>query len=636
MISLPARTVQYDGTTSDLVRALPHYGSVPKDGKKQRAFRLKVEWRCETDLAFREHIRKACAADFLFFCNVFLCIVEPRRSKSLLFNTWCHQDTVIAEMVNGWGKEDFIGKKSREQGASWIMAALFVWALVFLKNQYLGFGSKDEDTADDPDDLGSFGAKIDYILSRLPHWMVRRGTTKSTDGVPVYRRNSSKHTWRVVGLNGNSIKGFAATAGIARGGRFTVFFLDEAAFFPPGSDYEADANLQRVTDCAIWWSTPNGLNNAFCDKVHGENNATLLVLSFLDNPAHNKGKYRTTAGQLEVLDGEPVEGYAYELDGRERTFWLDRQWLRAGRDLLFLDQELYMNFGGSKGRPFPPVVIERNRKMIRNPITTGMLRYDPEDVTDVTLMDWLPSTAYKFDLWRPVNCYGQVQIALPVIGIDLSWGTSGDMSSNSVLSIWDNMDGEQVGELAVNHLPPKDFASLAMAVAYWLSPQGKTFLVWERNGPGAPFTDEIMRVGYSNVFYDATGDADHKFYSSKGDKPGYWTKKTSRALAPLESALSLGSICPRSQALLAECAEYEIDNRSRWIHPRSVNSRDSSALGEGHGDRAIAAAMACRGMAERRPRKMGNNKTKATNSLEGRIANYEETQRMRKRESCRF
>lgn len=629
---MPARTIQYDGNPSALVKALPHYGKVTKGEKSQRAFRLKIERRCQTDLAFREKIIQACRDDPLFFINCFAYIVEPRRAKTLPFNTWPHQDTVIAEMHAGWSREDYVGKKSREQGASWIMAALFVWAFVFLKNQALGFGSKDEDTADDHTDLGSFGAKIDYLLERLPRWMIANDAGTG----PRFRRNLSKHTWRRIDRCGNHIKGFAATAGIARGGRFTVFFLDEAAFFEPGSDYEADANLQRVTDCAIWWSTPNGFNNAFADKVLGDNNWTLLVLSFLDNPAHNKGRYRTTAGQLDILDGKHVEGYQYELDGRERTFWLDRQWLRAGRDLLWLDQELYMNFGGSKGRPFPAVILDRARKQERNPITTGMLLFNEEDPTDIKQMQWIPGEAYKFDLWRPVDAYGRVMVSQPIMGGDLSWGNSGDMSSNSVLSIWDGADGQQIGELAINSLPPIDFAKLAVAVCYWLSPVGKTFFVWEKNGPGSPFTDEMMKLNYPNVYLSEGGGDEQRYYAKKSDRPGYFTSKTSAALNPLLAALTNGTICPRSRSLLAECGEYEITDNQKWIHPRSVNSRDSSAKGEGHGDRAIAAAMACRGMRERRAKQPQATSSAQNNSLAGRMAQQAERLHMARLEDCRF
>lgn len=532
-------------------------------------------------------------------------------------------------MVAGWGVKDFVGKKSREQGASWIMAALFVWSFVFLHDCHVGFGSKDETTADDAHDPGSFGWKIDFLLSRLPTWMVEWYDPKK-------HRNQTKHTWRRPDCN-NYIKGFSATAGIARGGRYKVFFLDEAAFFPAGMDYEAFHNLERVTNCTVVWSTPNGLNNAFCEKVHEENNWTLLVLDFLDNPIHGKGRYTTTAGKLQVLDGEVVPDYPYELDGRERSFWLDQQWLRSGKNLIFLDQELYMDFGGSKGRPFPAVILERARIMCRPPLETGMLLYNEVDPWDQKALQWIKNDNYKFDLWRPVDQYGRLHVSRPMMGADIGHGNSGDQSSNSVLSIWDGATGEQVGELAVNHIPPNEFARLSVAVCLWLSPIGDTFFIWEKNGSqGTTFTDEMMLLRYPNVYYASTGGDEQRHYVEKTDKPGYHNSNLANTLTPFLTELSRNEITVRSASLLAEAAEYEIDGK-RWVHPRSVNSRDASALGENHGDRVVAAAMAMRAMRER-PHKPEDSIPPVIRqqSIEGRMARDKARSRSRGLRVCRF
>lgn len=592
---MPSRKVRYDGSITPLVAACKYYRQVPKDDEHQKRFRLKVRRRCLTDVKFRQDIRTACESDPLFFFNCFLYLIEPRNQEVRLFNTWPHQDCVIAEMADGWGKRHFVGDKSREQGASWIMAGLFVWSFVFHRCSYLGFGSKDDETADDPDDMGSFGAKIDFLLERLPDWMK-----------PEFRRSTSRHSWKrtkngKIDKIGNSIKAFSATSGIGRGNRFTVFFVDEGAFFPPGSDYEAEAGLIYATDCQIWWSTPNGKNNAFYDRVHGRNKAIHLVLHFFDNPVHGVGRYTTSGGKLLVLDGEPIPGYEYVLDGMERTPWGDEKWRDHGEDNLWLARELYIDYGGSKGRPFPAEVVERAALTCFPPLDTGMLLYDWSDPRNQKEYAWVRGEGYKFDLWRRVDEFGRIHVAEPVIGADIALGNSGDQSSNSVLSIWDGLNNEQVGELAINSLSPIEFARLTVAVCYWLSPSGKTFLIWEKNGgAGSTYTDEMMALKYGNVYFENTG-GDDKFSVNKTDRPGYHTAKTSQTLIPLLSAMERNDVTIHSHALAAECGEYEIDDKSRWIHPRSVNTRDSSAKGEGHGDRAIAAAVAMRGLRERKP-----------------------------------
>lgn len=653
---MPIRTVRYNGKPTKIVLSFRYYQGLKRDvaalaaeqgwtlTKAHAVKRAEIETRCEEDEVYREAVRQMCAEDPLFFINVFGYVVEPRDEKTLPFNTWPHQDEVIAEIVRGWGKEDFVGDKSREQGASWLMAWLFAWAFTFLSNQFIGGGSKDEETADDPEDLGSFGAKIDFALEGLPAWMLVKVDAKERVSVQkhAYRRNIAKHTWKRLGRGGNSIKLFAAGPNLARGGRFTVFFLDEAAFFPPGDDYLADMNLQRVTNCVVWWSTFNGRNNAFYDKVFGDNDSVRLILDWRDNPAHNKGLYTTTSGQLEILDldfndGKPLADYAYELDGLERSLWLDQQWIRAGRNMIWLKQELYRDPEGSKGRPFPAPVLEWARGMCRQPIETGMLLFNEHDPADVKAFQWLRSTAYKFDLWRPVDQYGRIYVAKPIVGADIAAGTSGDTSSNSVLSIWDGQSGEQVGEIAINSMYPIDFARLAIATCWWLSYSGETFLIPETNGgAGRTFMEEILRIGYPNLYDADVGGGELTRYSKKGNTPGYHTKKTSTTLEPLLAGLSHQAITPRSAALVAEIGEYEINQRSQWVHPRSVNSRDASALGEGHGDRAMAAAVAIRGMRERGLAGTRKKSRAPEDSLAGRLVQYEMLAQQRALASCRY
>ena len=114
---------------------------------------------------------------------------------------------------------NMVGDKSRAQGASWIMVAIIVWFYVFHDASLLGFGSKDEETADDPSSPDSLGWKIDFLLEKLPDWMR-----------PRTERKYSTHTWKNLD-NGSYIKAYAATKGIARGGRYLLFFLDESAAF---------------------------------------------------------------------------------------------------------------------------------------------------------------------------------------------------------------------------------------------------------------------------------------------------------------------------------------------------------------------------------------------------------------------
>lgn len=586
---------RYDGTLHPLVASLPHYHRVPTDMKEQIAYRLKVRREADGSPALRRELLKACADDPLFFINTFCYILEPRvgeeSSGMIPFNTWAHQDPVIASLAYYFGRRNVVGDKSRAQGASWIMMALFVWAFCFRPNCILGMGSKDESTADDPDNPESLGWKFDFLLSMLPEWMK-----------PAVKRTASKHTWSNLD-SGAYLKAYAATAGIGRGGRFTCFFLDESAFFPPGSDRDAVANLIETTNGVVMLSTPHGMDNEHYDRVHEPGPWLRVILDWKDNPVQNKGLYQAMEGNLVIIDKEHEfpDDYQYNLDGRIRSPWYDRKCADHGNNMLYIAQELDREYSGSKGRPFSQPMLERARQFCRKPLHTGWLFYPEGDPWAVEDMTWLEGDAYKFDLWHPLDSSNRLPDDEYVMGIDISAGVGGETSSNSVLSIFHKQRREQVGELAVNTIPPVEFAQLAVAIAFWLGRgKARTKLIWEKQGPGIPFTKELLRLGYPNLFYQHEGEELRRF-AKKSDRPGYFNSNRYTVLSPLIATMTNGLATFRSEALLEECAQYVYDDSSKPIHPRTKTARDGSARGANHGDRAIAAALAVRAMRMGRP-----------------------------------
>jgi len=576
------------------VATLPHYNKVPTDQKEQVAFRLKVRRGAEGNPVLQEELIKACTADPLFFINVFCYILEPREGEDssgmIPFNTWAHQDPVIASIAHYLGKRHVVGDKSRAQGASWIMVALFVWMFLFRPNCILGLGSKDESTADDPDNPESLGWKIDFILDMLPEWMR-----------PVYDRKASKHTWSNKS-NGAYIKAYAATAGIGRGGRYTAFFLDESAFFPQGSDRDAVANLLETTNGLVMLSTPHGMDNEHYDRVHSVGPWLRVILDWKDNPLQNGGLYQSVNGRLQVLDKDYdfPDDYEFLLDGRIRSPWYDDKCAAHNHNMLYISQELDREYSGSKGRPFSKQILDRARDLCRTPIHTGMIFHQDGEPWYLPGVSWVEGDGYKFDLWLPLDEEGFMPSGDYVIGMDLSTGTAGETSSNSVMSIFSRKTREQVAELAINTIPPTEFAQLAVATAYWLG-RGfpHTHLIWEKQGPGVAFTSEMIRLGYPNVFYQREGEELRK-YAKRSDRPGYFNSNRMTLLSPLIQSMTNMDVTFRSAALVEECEQYVFDGVSgKPHHPRSKTARDGSARGENHGDRAIAAALAVRCLGNR-------------------------------------
>ncbi len=152
---------------------------------------------------------------------------------------WPHQIPVANAILKALGKRDVRVVKSRAQGASWLVILIFTWCWLFMRGFIGNFVSKDEDAADKRNDMNALLPKIDWLLTKLPEWMVG---TKNKD----WRRNYGAHTFsREDGET--SINGFACTADVASGGRATAFVLDEHAMHPRPQDKQALAATQPIT-----------------------------------------------------------------------------------------------------------------------------------------------------------------------------------------------------------------------------------------------------------------------------------------------------------------------------------------------------------------------------------------------------
>lgn len=614
--------VRYTSEPTERVLSLPYYDLVRKDAYGLLEQRIEVWDRCLTDEPYRNGILDCCAVDPLFFFNLFCSIVEPRGAGRIPFNTWPHQDGWLVDTAfySGWDggqQRDMVLRKSRAQGASWGVAADYVRAFRFRQQCFQGIVSKDEDTADS-DNPESLGWKIDYLLQNLPTWFFGQGTIE---------RRRTDHAW-IYRPHGNYIVAEAATGKGFRGGRLWRAFMDESAFFPVPQDAQFWENLRAVTNCRIAASTPNGIDNKFFDLCHVPTTALRQVLHWQDNPDQNRGLYTTEHGHLKVINGEEIPGYPYVLDSRDRSPWYDGECERA-TNMIEIARELDIDFGGSKGRPFSDQSLANARRYCKPPLRTGMFTFLDSDPTDVKEMHWTDGPAYPFQLWAGLDNEGLPDFGNCVVACDVAAGTAGDHSSNSVLQIVSD-SGEQLGQWAANDLRPELFAQMAVAVCYWVG-RGKPnpYLIWERNGPtGAPFTNEILRLRYPNVYYLK----DHERRGVKRtNKPGYHNSKRSTALAPLVAALSNSQITVHCEELVRECGEYVYGKNGDWEHPKSKSTIDESSSGLNHGDRAMAMAMAVIALRDRNMLPEIERQKKAnmplwqapSNSVAGRFRDYE-------------
>jgi phage terminase large subunit len=176
-------------------------------------------------------------------------------------------------------------EKSRDCGASWLAMCFAASLCLFHRGVVVGVGSRTEDKCDRSGDPDSLLWKARFFISHLP---------------PEFRRNwdetrHSAHMRLQFPETGSSIVAEAGD-GIGRGGRSTLYLVDEAAFVERPQLIEA--SLASNTDCRIDISTPNGRANSFATKRHS-GRIKVFTFPWRADPRKDQAWYER---QCELLD----------------------------------------------------------------------------------------------------------------------------------------------------------------------------------------------------------------------------------------------------------------------------------------------------------------------------------------------
>lgn len=570
--------------------------------------RWRLTWweAAKRDKGLQRDFRQAAFEDVLFWFHAFCWCFEPRSSNKVRpFVTWPHQNPAILAMDDAITRSestgeaiDLICNKSRGQGATWMYLLVFLRRWLRDPMFSAGLVTRTESLVDSARDPDTLMWKLDWMILKLPFWMLPRDFDLSRN------RRYEDHSL-INPENGSTIIGYAATGDVARGGRKTVFAMDELASFRPGEDYRALDSTQHVTNCRFLVSTFHGDSGAYYEAAMDQDSGVHVVLDWRDNPTQNHKLYEVRNRRVRVLRKEDGEFGPYELgvlkqqharlrkrgykvEGKPRSIWYNDQCLRPGATPRGIAQELDRDPHGSVAKIFGADLIHelRERECVQ-PVFEGSLVYDPE-TCQVMAPYVSPAEHGDLKLWCQVGLNGAVPPGSYVLGCDIAAGTGGSHSSNSVACVINRMTGEQVAEWASNHVTPTRFAKLCVALCRWFY---GALLVPEANFGSAFLKTVIDLLGYPNLYYRET---EIEGIHEKTQKPGFWVKNDDHKLRVFESlqvAMSDGAFKPRSAQLLAECGEYQWKN-GRIIHVSSSRSDDDSDKGQAHGDRVIAAAMA--------------------------------------------
>lgn len=232
-----------------------------------------------------KHYRDGNYADFI--CD-FMITYDPRKSPSELpFVLYPRQREYIEWLYNLWrGKEDGLVEKSRDTGLTWLCCAFSVCVFLFEEGQTVAFGSRKEDLVDKIGDPDSIFEKMRVILRNLPDEFIPHG----------YEEKKSATFLKIINpSNGTIIKGESGD-NIGRGGRSSIYFKDESAFYERPDKIEAA--LSQNSDVKIDVSTPNGTGNPFYRKRHG-GQISVFTFHWRDDPRKTDDWY---ANQKRILD----------------------------------------------------------------------------------------------------------------------------------------------------------------------------------------------------------------------------------------------------------------------------------------------------------------------------------------------
>lgn len=148
-------------------------------------------------------------------------------------------------------KEDGLAEKCRDVGFTWLCAGYALHGWLFRKGFSAGIGSRKVTLVDQKGNPDCIFEKFRYLLARLPAWMLPVGFNWKKHDNSLKLSNPE---------NGSSITGEGGDE-IGRGGRKSIYFVDEAAFLERAS--KVVAALSQTSKCKIWVSTPNGTGNEF-------------------------------------------------------------------------------------------------------------------------------------------------------------------------------------------------------------------------------------------------------------------------------------------------------------------------------------------------------------------------------------
>ncbi|MFW9879077.1 MAG: hypothetical protein ACFFG0_38850 [Candidatus Thorarchaeota archaeon] len=609
--------------------------AIPKDVLENIAFRKELHgYLCTDDKAKAVFMALCFLEPRAFFNSTLWTFNSQLKHKNIPFILWPHQEPAIVRMKQALeGKTDLFFDKSRKQGATYIILAIYLLYFLTVPDEKFLLGSRKEDLVDNNSQIinnhvvGSEETlffKLLYMLNTLPLYLKPQVLKKD-----MFLQNLETYA---------AFRGDATNLGFGQSFRGRGNLIDEAAKVEPKMIQQIIENLADTSTTSIFNSTNGPWGSAHpYSKLMKQHPQNVIKLSFFDNPTQNYGRYtspkegeiiikdieyyrKAYPGQFDLIEENkpiPVEEvsdiYPFVADGgvstfgMDRTAWFDVDEKRPGRTRRGIAQNLFCIDSGSTELFFDFNLL--------NNLKDGVC--DPDDFGDINYE--LDSNNYIQDVWfepggkQSIFCWwGELPNRRPnqnhnyVVGCDLSKGTG---TSNSVAAVEDVNTNEIVGLLVTPYKTIPDFAEQVVALCEWVGGNIQPLLIWEENG-ASDFLRRVDELGYYNLYVkiDKEGNklkskTKHGWRSMGGPEG---TKKA--ILDQLENSLQEGLREYIRFSFLKLYDSQTINEMEAYVYfegkfnvgPVAMQTESSGAKAS-HGDRVIAVALCNEGKKQIEP-----------------------------------
>jgi hypothetical protein len=180
-------------------------------------------------------------------------------------------------------------EKSRDMGCSVNAMALFCTLALFNDGFVGGVGSRKEMLVDKVGDPSTLFYKARQFLANLP--------VEFRGGWSERNKLVSAHMKIEIPNSGSVIIGEAGD-NIGRGGRASIYLVDESAFLT--SPMSIEASLSQTTRCRIDLSSVNGMDNPFAEKRHS-GKVPVFTFRWRDDPRKDQAWYDSEVARLNPI-----------------------------------------------------------------------------------------------------------------------------------------------------------------------------------------------------------------------------------------------------------------------------------------------------------------------------------------------